>query len=41
MNVCFEKFADFKKIMSDRLDGIVALKYSELFLILSKLLIRM
>ena len=38
MNSCFEKFVGFLRIMPDGLDGIVALKNSVLFLILSKLL---
>ena len=44
MNFYFEKFVDFKRIMSDGLDRIVVLKSSVLlfyFLILSKLLKRM
>ena len=41
MNSDFQKFADFKRIMSDELDRIVAQKNSVLFLILLKLLKRM
>ena len=41
MNSCFEKFVDFKGVMSDGLDRKVASKNSVLFKILSKLLKRM
>ena len=36
MNSCFEKFVEFKRIMSDEFDRKVASKNSLLFLILSK-----
>ena len=41
MNSCFEKFVDFKGIMSDGLDRIVASKNSVPILVLLKLLKRM
>ena len=41
MNSCFEKFVDFKRIMSDEPDRVVASENNVIFQILSKALKRM
>ena len=41
MNSCFEKFVDFKRIMSNEPDRMVASENNVLFQILSKALKRM